>query len=72
MINTNSNPPMNPKHGTIQPIENGKMVAMVQGRKNDQAPHDIESFKAYTRELETAEIVHVKRKTTVEIVTNDQ
>ena len=26
----------------------------------------------YTRELETAEIVHVKRKTTVEIVTNDQ
>ena len=56
IINTNANPPFNPKHGTLQAIENGKMIAMVQGRINDIAPTDIESFKAYCQELETQEI----------------
>lgn len=52
LININSKPPFNSKHGTIQPIEEGKMIAMVQGRTNDKAPTSIETFKQYTAALE--------------------
>ncbi len=52
LININSKPPFNSKHGTIQPIEGGKMIAMVQGRSNDIAPTSIDTFKQYTSALE--------------------
>lgn len=52
LININSEPPKNSKHGSIQPIEDNKMIVMVQGRDNDTAPNSLESFKAYTRQLE--------------------
>lgn len=52
LININSKPPFNSKHGTIQPIEGGRMIAMVQGRSNDKAPNSIETFKQYTSALE--------------------
>ena len=52
MLNIDARPPLNSKHGTAQPIENDKMIVMLQGRSNDDAPDDIESFKQYTKALE--------------------
>jgi len=51
VININSEAPLNSKHGTVQAIENNKMIVMVQGRSQDKVPKDVESLKAYTAQL---------------------
>ncbi len=56
LININSNPPNDSKHGTVQPIENGRMIVTVQGRINDQPPKSIDSFIEYTKSLQTQDI----------------
>ncbi|MEQ9439760.1 MAG: hypothetical protein RIG62_11970 [Cyclobacteriaceae bacterium] len=53
VININSNPPHNSKSGTIQPIEDGKMIVIVNGRSRDAAPKDLSSFKEYTQALDS-------------------
>lgn len=51
LININSEAPYNSKHGTVQAIEDNKMIVMVQGRSQDKVPKDVESLKAYTAQL---------------------
>lgn len=51
VININSEAPLNSKHGTVQAIEDNKMIVMVQGRSQDKVPKDVESLKTYTAQL---------------------
>ncbi len=63
-LNINTSAPLNSKHGTIQPIENGRMILTVQGRSNDEAPRDTTSLKEYTRALENLEIYEMVKDLT--------
>lgn len=56
LINVNTEPPRNTKHGTIQPIEGDQMLVMLQGRSNDEAPKEIAAFKEFAAELESPAI----------------
>ena len=59
LLNINTKPPYNSKHGSLQPIEGGKMMATVQGRLNDEIPNDLASFKEYTLLLENHEMYEI-------------
>lgn len=56
LLNINTHAPYNTKHGTVQPIEDDRILVMLQGRKNDTAPKTEEEFKAYAAQLENKAI----------------
>ena len=56
LVNINANPPFHSKHGTLQPLEDNKMIVMVQGRNADTVPADLEAFKNYTKSLDAPDI----------------